>query len=154
MNDRREILGSDDQAKLASDLALVIIRLARKLRCQRVNSPVSITQLSALATLLAEGPMSPGALAAHERVRPPSMTRILAALEELGLIARTGHPADGRQTIVALSKQGTELIEADNRDSQRWLHQHLNRLTSDQQALLRQATDLLAELVTGAPQSS
>jgi hypothetical protein len=64
----------DADARLASELALAVIRLARQLRFRRPDSPVSLTQLSALSTLSKEGAMTPGALAVRERVRPPSMT--------------------------------------------------------------------------------
>ena len=33
--------------------------------------------------------MTPGALATRERVRPPSMTRVIASLAELGFVARS-----------------------------------------------------------------
>jgi hypothetical protein len=68
----------DVEARLASDLSLAVIRLARQLRFRRPDSPVSLSQLSALSTLAKEGPMTPGALATRERVRPPSMTRVIA----------------------------------------------------------------------------
>ena len=72
--------------------------------------------------------MTPGALATRERVRPPSMTRVIASLCELGFVARTAHPADGRQVLVSVSRAGTDLIEAERRASQEWLKQRLARL--------------------------
>ena len=65
--------------------------------------------------------MTPGALALRERVRPPSMTRVVASLAELGFVARNAHPADGRQVLVSVSAIGAELIEAERRASQEWL---------------------------------
>ena len=50
--------------------------------------------------------MTPGALATRERVRPPSMTRVIASLAELGFVARNAHPADGRQVLVSVSPVG------------------------------------------------
>ena len=79
------------------------MRLARQLRFRRPDSPVSLSQLSALSTLAKEGAMTPGALALRERVRPPSMTRVIASLAELGFVARSAHPADGRQVLVSVS---------------------------------------------------
>ena len=58
---------------------------------------VTLTQLSALGTLRRRGPMSAGELAACERVQPPSMTKVLATLEERGLVRRDAHPTDRRQ---------------------------------------------------------
>src|SRR6516165_5453615 len=75
---------ADSDARLASDLSLAVMRLARQLRFRNPSSPVSLSQLSALATLVNYGPMTPGALAIRERVRPPSMTRVIASLADLG----------------------------------------------------------------------
>ena len=102
---------TDADARLASDLSLAVVRLARQLRFRRPDSPVSLSQLSALATLAKEGPMTPGALAIRERVRPPSMTRVIASLAELGFVDRCAHPDDGRQVLVSVSASGPDLIE-------------------------------------------
>ena len=91
----------EETGELASDLSLAVMRLARQLRFRRPESPVTLSQLSALATLAKEGAMTPGALAVRERVRPPSMTRVVASLVDLGLVVRAAHPADGRQILVA-----------------------------------------------------
>ena len=76
-------------AGLATTLRISVSRLARPLRVERTASglaePVlSDTQFAALATLERHGPMSPGELAGHERVQPPSMTRVIAALRKPG----------------------------------------------------------------------
>src|SRR5437762_11440662 len=104
---------TEADARLANDLSLAVVRLARQLRFRRPDSPVSLSQLSALSTLAKEGPMTPGALAMRERVRPPSMTRVIASLAELGFVARTAHPADGRQVLVSVSDAGIDLIGAE-----------------------------------------
>ncbi|MFL6082703.1 MAG: MarR family winged helix-turn-helix transcriptional regulator [Mycobacterium sp.] len=137
----------DADARLASDLSLAVIRLARQLRFRRPDSPVSLSQLSALSTLAKEGPMTPGALATRERVRPPSMTRVIASLTELGFIARSAHPADGRQVLVKVSRAGTDVIDAERRASQEWLNQRLNRLDPDQRKTLLVAADLMSGMV-------
>jgi DNA-binding MarR family transcriptional regulator len=146
----RDVLGTlcfvkDVDTRLASDLSLAVIRLARQLRFRRPDSPVSLSQLSALSTQ--EGPMTPGALATRERVRPPSMTRVIASLCELGFVARTAHPADGRQVLVSASRAGTDLIKAERRASQEWLKQRLDRLEPDQRKTLLVAADLMSGIV-------
>ncbi|MCV7430597.1 Rv0880 family HTH-type transcriptional regulator [Mycolicibacterium bacteremicum] len=137
----------DVDARLPSDLSLAVIRLARQLRFRRPDSPVSLSQLSALATVAKEGPMTPGALAARERVRPPSMTRVIASLVDLGFVDRTAHPDDGRQVLVSVSRSGTELIEAERRASREWLQQRLAELTADERATLLAAADLMLAIV-------
>jgi DNA-binding MarR family transcriptional regulator len=137
----------DADCRLASDLALSVVRLARQLRFRRPNSPISLTQLSALSTLSKEGAMTPGALAVRERVRPPSMTRVVASLAELGFVARTPDPADGRQVLVSVSDAGIHLVEWERRASQEWLRSRLAELQPDQRATLLEAADLMKTLI-------
>lgn len=141
---------SDADARLASDLSLATVRLARQLRFRRPDSPVSLSQLSALATLAKEGPLTPGALAIRERVRPPSMTRVIASLAELGFVDRSAHPDDGRQVLVAVSRAGADLIEAERRASREWLQQRLAALTPEQRECLLEAADLMLAIVDEA----
>jgi DNA-binding MarR family transcriptional regulator len=91
--------------------------------------------------------MTPGALATRERVRPPSMTRVIASLAELGFVARTPHPADGRQVLVSVSPSGTELIEAERKASQEWLKARLSQFDAEQRRALLVAADLMSALV-------
>src|SRR5213082_2556101 len=95
-------------AELASQLRPALLRLTRIIRNQRVDMSVTLTQLSAMATLRKSGPMSAGELAGYERVQPPSMTKVLANLEERGLVRRDVHPADRRQAVLAITPAGEE----------------------------------------------
>src|ERR1700739_4416165 len=141
----------DSDARLASDLSLAVMRLARQLPFRNPSSPVSLSQLSALATLTNEGPMTPGALAIRERVRPPSMTRVIASLAEMGLVDRTPHPGDGRQALVSVSASGNELFKVSGRARQEWLAKRLATLDSDQREVLRNAADLMLALGDEGP---
>jgi DNA-binding MarR family transcriptional regulator len=127
------------------------MRLSRQLRFRRPQSPVSLSQLSALATLNNFGPMTPGALAIRERVRPPSMTRVIASLADLGFVDRVAHPDDGRQVLVSVSAAGAELLDAEYRASQEWLAQRLDTLAGDELDTLREAADLILALVDESP---
>jgi DNA-binding MarR family transcriptional regulator len=138
---------NDIDTRLASDLSLAVIRLARQLRFRRPESPVSLSQLSALSTLVKEGAMTPGALAIRERVRPPSMTRVIASLADLGLVARTAHPVDGRQVLVSASEAGVELVESERRASQEWLRKRLACFDDEQRTTLLSAADLMSAIV-------
>lgn len=141
----------DSDARLASDLSLAVMRLARQLRFRNPSSPVSLSQLSALATLTNEGPMTPGALAIRERVRPPSMTRVIASLADEGFVDRAPHPVDGRQVLVSVSESGAELVKAARRARQEWLAERLVKLDGDKRAVLREAADLMLALVAESP---
>ncbi|MDX1870883.1 MarR family transcriptional regulator [Mycolicibacterium sp. 120266] len=144
---------TDVDSRLSSDLSLAVIRLARQLRFRRPDSPVSLSQLSALATVAKEGPMTPGALAVRERVRPPSMTRVIASLVDLGFVDRVAHPDDRRQVLVSVSPAGLDLIEAERRASREWLQQRLAELTPEQRRTLLEAADLMLAIVDESPAS-
>jgi DNA-binding MarR family transcriptional regulator len=127
------------------------MRLARQLRFRNASSPVSLTQLSALTTLANEGAMTPGALAIRERVRPPSMTRVIASLADEGLVDRAPHPVDGRQVLVSVSAAGAELVRAARQARQEWLAERLATLDDAQRETLRSASDLISTLVDESP---
>ena len=132
---------------LASALRLSVVRLNRRLRGQRADTSVTLTQLAALATLKRHGALTPGELAAHEKVQPPSMTRVLAALEERGLVERRPHPTDGRQALVELTAEGRDLLRSEVRMREAWLARKLGELTEEERATLRSASELIDRLV-------
>ncbi|MCH5643182.1 MULTISPECIES: MarR family winged helix-turn-helix transcriptional regulator [unclassified Gordonia (in: high G+C Gram-positive bacteria)] len=132
---------------LAGDLSLAVVRFARRLRGRRENKLVSLTQLSALSTLHHEGPMTPGALAAAERVRPPSMTRVIASLSDLGMIKREPHPTDGRQAIVTLAPAGMEVVTEELAARKAWLSDRLRELTPDERDTLRDTVLILNKVL-------
>ena len=128
---------------LASQLRLSVVRLSRRLRSQRTEELVSLTQMSAMATLWRCGSMTPSELAASERVRPPSMTRVIAALEESGMVSRRDHPTDGRQSIIELTDTGAELLNAEASLKERWLDKRLAELTEQERATLSRAAEII-----------
>jgi DNA-binding MarR family transcriptional regulator len=128
---------------LASRLRLAVVRLNRRLRAQRTNSTVSLTQLAAMSTLFKCGPLTPGELAAKEGVQPPSMTRVIAALEEFGFVTRKPHPTDGRQAIVALTDEGRAFHDAEVSAREAWLDRRLAELDDDERELLARAAEII-----------
>jgi DNA-binding MarR family transcriptional regulator len=135
------------EGALASALRLAVVRLNRRLRAQRTDTSVSLTQLAAMATLDCHGPLTAGELAAHEKVQPPSMTRVLAALEERGLVARRPHPTDGRQVIVELSPAGRQLCRAEERLREAWLSRQVGELDPADREVLRKAVEVIDRMV-------
>lgn len=132
--------------ELASTLRLSVMRLSRRLRNERTDSTLTLSQLAALATLDRHGCLTPGELAVHERVQPPSMTRLVATLETAGLLTRTAHPTDGRQVLLAVSPAGTSMLRADRRRRDAWLAQRLRSLEPRDLAVLREAAAVLDRL--------
>lgn len=95
--------------------------------------------------------MTPGALAIRERVRPPSMTRVIASLADMGFVDRAPHPIDGRQVLVSVSESGAELVKAARWARQEWLAERLATLNRSERDILRSAADLMLALVDESP---
>lgn len=116
------------------------------MRAQRGEQALSEGQLGVLTALDRHGPMSPGALAEHEHVRPPAMTRTVSNLTDMGFVTKVDHPSDRRQVLVELNAVGrTEILEVRRRRDQ-WLTQQLGALTPDERALLAAATKLMTRI--------
>lgn len=133
-------------AELASVLRPALLRLTRILRNQRADTSVTLTHISALVTLKKSGPMSAGDLAASERVQPPSMTKVLATLEQRGLVRREPHPTDGRSSIIAITAEGQALLDSERQRRDAWLTQRLAALSADERAALRSVIPILDKL--------
>jgi DNA-binding MarR family transcriptional regulator len=132
--------------ELASVLRLSLLRAARRIRSQRVNTAVTLSQLSALATVGKCGPMSAGELAGIERVQPPSMTKILASLEGEGWVARAPHPEDRRQSIISITEAGRALLDEETRARDEWLATRLVDFSAEELAILSDAVTVLDRL--------
>ncbi|WP_336087174.1 MarR family winged helix-turn-helix transcriptional regulator [Nocardia sp. SSK8] len=139
-----------DVRALAGDLSLAVVRLTRHLRGRRTDAQISLTQLSALATLARDGAMTPGTLAGKERVQPPSMTRVIASLSDLELVHRRPHPTDGRQIIVSLTPAGRALVADETHAREAWMTDQLSVLDSQQLAVLDQAVAIMNEIVANS----
>lgn len=131
---------------LASQLRLAVVRLNRRLRAQHPHTSVSLTQLSAMSTLHKCGALTPGRLAAKEGVQPPSMTRVIAALEGLGYVERQAHPTDGRQAIVELTEHGRGYVEATISAREAWLDERLAQLSADERETLSEAAEIIERM--------
>jgi len=137
---------SRTDAGLAGALRDAVGRLSRRMRAQRAVTDLSLGQLAALRTLDLHGPMTASELAAHEKVQPPSMTRIVAALESHGYLTRTPDPLDRRQVVVAASPGGKAMLAEERRRKDVWLSQRLRALDADDLAVLAAAVPVLEKL--------
>lgn len=134
---------AERERTLASSLRLAVVRLNRRLRVQTSHSAITLSQLSALFCLHKLGAMTPGELAAKEGVQPPSMTRLIAALEEGGLVVRRPHPTDGRQAIVTPTAAGNARVEEEVSARERWLDRKLAQLTPEERDVLASAVEII-----------
>lgn len=128
----------------ASQLRVSVARLARRLRQEgSQDENATPSQLTALATLYRDGPMTLGELAAAERVKPPSMTRVVEALEERGLVRRDRSTDDARCVHVSATDSGRRAHEDYRQRRDAWLAVQLAKLTTEERDTLRLAADLL-----------
>ncbi len=107
---------------------------------------MTLTQLSALAIIWREGPLSAGELATRERVRPPSITRVVDGLEAAGVVRRNQNPADFRQVLLEITPLGAQRMDSYVRAREAWLAQQLLTLSAKDRDLLARAAALLDEL--------
>jgi DNA-binding MarR family transcriptional regulator len=137
---------SEDDAAAVSTLRSAVMRLSRRLRNQRVEESLTPTEMQVLATLARCGQATPGELARKEHVQPPSMTRIIAMLEEKGLVRREPHPDDRRQVVVSSTEQAEAIIERSRAQRDAWLAELATGLTPEEWAVLRAAAPVLERL--------
>jgi DNA-binding MarR family transcriptional regulator len=139
------------EAALATSMRIVVSRLARRLRVERLGlggaeTALSDIQLAALAALERHESMTPGELAEHEKVQPPSMTRVIAVLEERGLVLRAPHATDRRQVVLTVTADGREVVQRVRRRREAWLAQRLQELTPEERDILRAARPILEKI--------
>jgi DNA-binding MarR family transcriptional regulator len=123
------------------------MRLARRLRQQSVGQ-VTASQHSALATVGTKGPLSLGEMAAIEQIAPPSMTRIAARLEEMGLVERQVDPTDRRIARLAITTTGSQLLAETRTRRDLYLARCVQRFTDDERRVLAAALPLLERLAS------
>ncbi|GAA1827473.1 MarR family transcriptional regulator [Luedemannella flava] len=132
--------------QLAMEVRDAITRLNRRLRRTRPLGETTVAQLSALLSLDAAGAMTPRELAETERVQPPTMTRIVAKLEERGFVQRTPHPTDGRQVVLAPSQAGRDMLAEYRRARDEWLARQLAALSPEERDTVQRAAEIFNRL--------
>ncbi len=136
------------EAELASRLRLAVTRLHRRLRQQAVGG-LSPAQTSALASTDRLGEPTLGELASLESVQPPSMTRIIAALEEMGLVARVVDPTDRRVVRVQVTEAGRQVLVESRSRKNVYLARQLHQLAPEEREALGGLTAVLERLAEG-----
>src|SRR3954452_1722940 len=129
--------------ELARTLRESILRLNRRVRQGRPIGGLTFRQLSALTSLQLAGALTPRELADVERVQPPTMTKIVGRLEDRGLVARTPHPTDRRQVILAATEQGRAVHAQFESARHAWLAQQLVQLSPDDRDVLSRAAEIM-----------
>lgn len=133
------------EAELADRFRLAMTRLHRRLR-QQTSGGLTPSQAAALATIDRLGTPTLGELAALESVQPPSMTRIVAALEEHGLVSKAPDPSDRRVSRVSASELGRKVLDENRSLKTAFLAQQVHRMGADDRRAMVELTELLERL--------
>jgi len=133
-------------SELASRLRLAIARTARRLR-QEADMGLSPSMTAALATIERDGPLTPSRLARLERIQRPTATRVIARLEESGLVARTADPGDGRSRVIALTAAGRARLRSIRTRRNAYLARRLGGLSDEELRTLEHAAEILERLL-------
>jgi DNA-binding MarR family transcriptional regulator len=124
----------DPLAAAADRLHSASIHLLRALRRQDVAAGIGPAQLSALSVLVFAGPRTLTDLARAEQVSPPTMSRIVGALEHAGLLRRVAVPADARASRLLPTAKGRRLMQEGRRRRIGYLAARLRHLSPSEQA--------------------
>jgi len=135
-----------DAAVAAEAIHSAAIHLLRRLRREDDASGLTGPRLSALSVVVFGGPIALGTLAAVEQVRPPTMTRLVAALEADGLVAREPDPRDGRSILIRATDAGRHLLEAGRTRRTSALVRQFSSLAPEELATLSEAAAILERL--------
>lgn len=139
-----------DHLSEAARIRRGVVRLNRRLRQERGDGSLSPNQLSVLGHLHRHGASTPGEIAAAERQRPQSLTRVFAELEADGLIARGPGTVDRRQSVLTLTEEGRRVLQRDMAERDAWLAGALASLSPTERGVLELA-GLLMERLADAP---
>jgi DNA-binding MarR family transcriptional regulator len=134
------------EAELASRLRLAVMRLGRRIRSQ-AKSDLTPSQTSALSSVERLGPLTLGELSAVEGVRPPTLTKVVAALEEQGLVARHTDPADRRVSVVEATAAGSKLLARSRSRTDAYLARRVASLGADDREALARAVAVIESLL-------
>jgi DNA-binding MarR family transcriptional regulator len=125
------------------------IHLLRRLRREDAASELNGPRLSALSVIVFGGPVTLGDLARAEQVRPPTMSRIVDALVQLGLATRKADPQDGRRTLIGATLSGRKLLVAGRERRVRALAERIAALEPNDQKQLQEALVILDRAISG-----
>jgi DNA-binding MarR family transcriptional regulator len=137
------------QIDTAARLRIACALVTRAQR-QQVRGTLTPVQLSALQKVDLFGPLRLGDLAQREQVRGPTMSRVVASLEQAGLVHRAVDPKSARCSLVVLSAEGREQLDATRRDYTDFMACRLTSLGPEHQAALAAALPALEALVAVA----
>lgn len=132
---------------LAATLRIALARTWRRVRAERGEADLPDVQFSILVRLVKDGTTTPGAIAEFQRIRPPSATRAVQHLEELGFATREPHPSDRRQVVVTVTEAGRDEVRETLRRRDAWFARQLAALSGEEREILVRASTILNKIV-------
>ncbi|HEU4465081.1 MAG TPA: MarR family transcriptional regulator [Agromyces sp.] len=135
-------------AEQSTALRMATLRLARRLRAERVDPSLSDGQFAVLGWLHKQGPLTLTQLAERERVSAPSMNRTVNCLEETGYLVREADEADRRRSNIRLTDTGRDIVATTLKKRDAWLTTRLRELSKEDRAALARAAELMGDLAT------
>ncbi len=138
--------GPASTEELPTRLRLAIMRLARRLR-QQAEPDLTPSMLSAMAIIEYRQPVTLGQLAEAERVKPPTMSKIVGRLEDASLVTRTVDPDDKRIQRLSLSRDGVKLIARNRSRKNAYLARKLRKLEPEEVAKLEEAVGVIEKIL-------
>ena len=135
-------------AEQSTALRMATLRLARRLRAERVDPSLSDGQFAVLGWLHKQGPLTLTQLAERERVSAPSMNRTVNCLEETGYLVREADEADRRRSNIRLTDTGRDIVATTLKKRDAWLNTRLRDLSKEDRAALARAAELMGDLAT------
>ena len=138
-------------AVLADRLHSAAIHLLRRLRKGDAAEGLSAPRLSALSVVVFAGPLTLGELAKAEQVRPPTMTRLVDALERARLVTRQADAGDGRIVVIRATAKGRSLLARGRARRVAALAADLAGLSAGDEAALRRAVEVIERIVGRGP---
>ena len=151
MATRKPSSDTNDPNVIAERLHSAAIHLLRRLRREDDASGLSAPRLSALSVIVFGGPITLGALAAAEQVRPPTMTRLVQGLERDGLVTRGTVEGDARSVLIRATPRGTRLLHEGRTRRVRRLASDLAGLKAGELHILARAVDVLERVTRAEP---
>ncbi|UJA22035.1 MarR family transcriptional regulator [Thermoleophilia bacterium SCSIO 60948] len=122
--------------------------MARRLR-QEASEGLGPSRVAALASISRHGPLTPSELARVEAIQRPTATRLIAHLEDAGLIDRSADPDDGRSCLVAITRSGEELLAEMRARKTAYLARSLAELDAADRETLDRAAHILEGMLAG-----
>ncbi|MEO6651314.1 MAG: MarR family transcriptional regulator [Ilumatobacteraceae bacterium] len=148
---------TSSDSELAADLSrasdidrlrLVLLRIARRIRTNSISS-ITPSQLAVLGTVLRHGRLTVGQIADYEHVKPPSVSKIVAALESLGYVERATDPNDRRCTFITVTTAGHTYADEIRSAGRTWLAGQVDVMSPTDITAIESALPALERLLGG-----